>query len=502
MSPTVASLAYACGIAGLFYLDRDKSARTSKALWLPVVYIWVVGSRPISAWLGIAPAWGTDVQLDGSPVDRAFFAALLLLALAVLVYRGRRTLRFLSCNWPILAYFLFCLMSVLWSSYPGVSAKRWIKAIEDLVMMLVVVTDEQSVPAIRRLLSRTGFVLLPCSVLLIKYYPGLSRAYDAYSGAQFITGVTMNKNMLGVITFVLSVGAVWRIFTLLSSNKDFPDRARHLLAQGALLLFGVYLLKLTNSDTSTVCFAIGAGMLLATSVRFVRRHPAAIHILILSVCLTAGLILAIGAGGDVIHALGRNTTLTGRTAIWAAIIPMASNPLVGAGFESFWLNPRVHQTLWQLFGNLPINEAHNGYIEVYLELGWVGLGLIGIVLVDGYRRAVKAFRRQPAVGGLFIAYILTAIVYSVTEAGFRMTDAMWIFFLLSVVGSGGIAVGIGVGAPQPLEGPTERQLGLVARTGLAMESSERTAAGIRNSTQGRFPMPLPSKTNRPADSDH
>ena len=79
--------------------------------------------------------------------------------------------------------------------------------------------------------------------------------------------------------------------------------------------------------------------------------------------------------------MGRNSTLTGRTDIWAAVIPMAPNPLVGAGFESFWLSPRVAARLWELFPNLPLNEAHDGYIEVYLELGWVGVGLIGLILL-------------------------------------------------------------------------------------------------------------------------
>ncbi len=36
------------------------------------------------------------------------------------------------------------------------------------------------------------------------------------------------------------------------------------------------------------------------------------------------------------------------------------------------------------------NEAHNGYIEVYLNLGWLGLGLIALILGQGYRRAVRA----------------------------------------------------------------------------------------------------------------
>ena len=98
MNPSLASLVYVCGIAGLFYLDRDKSVRTSKALWLPVLYLWVLGSRPVSVWLGIAPPSGTNIQLDGSPVDGAFFGILLIAAICVLVHRGRRTLIFLNAN--------------------------------------------------------------------------------------------------------------------------------------------------------------------------------------------------------------------------------------------------------------------------------------------------------------------------------------------------------------------------------------------------------------------
>src|SRR6516162_6494930 len=141
MNPTLASLVYACGIVGLFYLDRDKSIRTSKALWLPVLYLWSLGSRPVSVWLGTAPSG--DVQLDGSPVDRLFFASLLIAAICVLVHRGRRTLNFLNANWPILIYFLFCFVSILRSDVPGVAFKRWTKAIGDVLMILIVVTDEQ-----------------------------------------------------------------------------------------------------------------------------------------------------------------------------------------------------------------------------------------------------------------------------------------------------------------------------------------------------------------------
>jgi len=115
-----------------------------------------------------------------------------------------------------------------------------------------------------------------------------------------------------------------------------------------------------------------------------------------------------------------------------------------------------------LFPGLPLNEAHNGYIEMYLELGWLGLVLIWLILIDGYRRSVKAFRRIPALGGLLIAYVLSAMVYNVTEAGFRMLHPMWIFFLLAVIEATSIAAGV-VKASQPLDASPDRIYGLPAR---------------------------------------
>jgi exopolysaccharide production protein ExoQ len=453
MNPSLASLVYVCGIAGLFYLNRDKSVRTSKALWLPVLYLWVLGSRPVSYWLGIGPSSGfsANSELEGSPVDGAFFEILLVTTICVLVHRGRRTLPFLTANFPILAYFFFCLLSVCWSDYPGVALKRWIKAIGDVAMILIVVTDEQPIAALRRLFSRTGFILLPLSLLYIKYYPSLGRSYDQWTGFQMNTGLTFDKNMLGVITFVLLLGAFWHVLTLLWPDETRPHRGRHLLAQGTLLALGVSLLITANSVTSLVCFFLGVGLMLTTRLRFIRRNPAGIHVLVVLLIVTASSVILLGGRASVAHALGRNANLA-RMDIWEALIPMAPNSLVGAGFESFWLGTR-HARLDRAFPNLHLNEAHDGYLEVYLELGWVGLSLIGLIAIDAYRRAVKTFRREPVIGGLLLAYILTATTYNVTEAGFRMLDPLWIFFLLAAIEASSIAAGVGASLPLDAHGP-------------------------------------------------
>ncbi len=159
--------------------------------------------------------------------------------LAVLIRRGKQTRALLISSWPILLYFVYCLISVVWSYHPDVSLKRWIKSIGDLAMALVVATEPRLSDALGRLYSRVGFLVFPVSVLLIKYYGELGRGYSP-DGEPMNIGVTTNKNLLGVIVLVVSLGVVWRVISLLR-DKTEPNRRRHLIAQGVLLAFCIAL---------------------------------------------------------------------------------------------------------------------------------------------------------------------------------------------------------------------------------------------------------------------
>ncbi len=157
--------------------------------------------------------------------------------------------------------------------------------------------------------------------------------------------------------------------------------------------------------------------------------------------------MLVGGGSDVVHALGRKSNLSGRTDIWAAVLASGTNPLLGAGYESYWISPHEiifarilrDQGWWHPEG---LNEAHDGYLEIYLELGWVGVCIISLCLISGYRHAVAAYRLNPSVGGLLLAYIIVTAFYNITEAGFRMLDPMWIFLLLAIVSASGMRAGL------------------------------------------------------------
>ena len=311
MNPSVASVICACGIAGLFYLNRDRSIHTSKALWLPTLYILILGSRAVSTWLGINEPGSGVTELEGSPIDAAVYGLLLMAAICVLAFRAKRTLRFLVANWLILLYFAYCLFSVAWSYHPDVAFKRWIKSLDDLAMCLVIVTDRQPIEAIKRLVSRVGFVLLPASLLLIKYYPALGRGYTP-DGAPMNTGVTTNKNVLGLMLYVVTFYTLWQVLTLWRAKSE-PSHRRRLLAQGTLLVFGAVLLKMADSKTSIACFLIASGLTFASSLRAIRRRPAMVHVLCSAVFLIGGVTLFLGGESGIAMAMGRNSNLSGRT---------------------------------------------------------------------------------------------------------------------------------------------------------------------------------------------
>ena len=440
MHALIASLVCIAGIAYLFHLDRDEAVRNSKALWLPSIWIALSGSRPVSSWFGMGNSGNLAASLDGSPFDATVLGALIFLGLIVALKRWRRFGVYLPLLTPVILYSVYCVLSVSWSPYPLPALKRWSKDLGDVIMVLLILTDPYPSAAIRRIFSRVGFILLPVSVDLIRYTT-IGRAWDA-DGSLAIVGITDNKNMLGLIVYLISLATVWKLCWLLM-NRQAVNRKNRLIGGSVLLACGMYLLLLAHSSTSIGCFLLGGSLILVTSLRTVRKQPALVHVLCLGIIVSGALLQSLGAGEDLAHALGRQSNLSGRTYMWAAMFPAVTNPLIGVGFDSFWTSPNAeifHNNLKLLhwYHAEDINEAHNGYIEVYLNLGWIGVCLIAAILANGYYQATKAFRRNPELGSLFLAFIMSGAVYSITEAGFRTLSPMWICILFSAVGAGAV----------------------------------------------------------------
>jgi O-antigen ligase len=128
--------------------------------------------------------------------------------------------------------------------------------------------------------------------------------------------------------------------------------------------------------------------------------------------------------------LGRDATLTGRTDIWRIVLREAVDVIVGAGYQDFWQRPQPSAVMWEIFGHM--NQAHNGYIETYLNGGVVGLLLLLLTAFYG----LKELRRHILSGsGSFVvflfAYLAVIMVYSWTEAIFNKISLLWFVTLLA-----------------------------------------------------------------------
>jgi O-antigen ligase len=430
MSPFIASVIFTIGIAGLFLLDRGEKNQVSKSLWIPTAWLFFCLSRSASQWLGLSPPADLAASyVEGSPVDAAVLEAIEVLALIVVVSRRRLVFQVLQKNWAILLFFSYAVLSICWSDYPFVTVKHLIKGIGDLMMVLIVLTEPNVPDAIKTLFTRLSFVLLPLSILFIKYYPQLGRLLDLSWKLEPV-GVALQKNSLGELCDVLGLALFWR---LCSAYKDRGTLRRlgRMAALAAPLLMAMWMLWMCDSLTSICALSMAATVMFLSTWSVFHRRPALMHILIAALLAVTTFALFFQSSGGLIQGLGRNPTLTGRTDIWKAVLSIPNNRLVGVGYESFWMGSRL-QELWYWFPGLKLQEAHDGYLEIFINLGWIGVFLFGILIVTGYRNAIRAYRLDPDLGGLRLALFLAAIITGFTEAAFRMMGPLWVVFLLAI----------------------------------------------------------------------
>ncbi len=147
-----------------------------------------------------------------------------------------------------------------------------------------------------------------------------------------------------------------------------------------------------------------------------------------------------------ISALGRDSTLTGRTEVWEALLAVPVNPIVGVGFESFWLGEPAER-LWATYWWRP-NEAHNGYLETYLNLGWVGVILLAGWILSAFRSASRTLSYDFDFGRFRTGVLAIALVYNWTEAAFRGTHPLWLLFFVAAMDCRGVKARYGEQVPR------------------------------------------------------
>ena len=431
LPPQIAALLCVVFMAWLFRRDFRERPNVTSALWLPFFWIMVSGSRFFSEWLGIFGLnWGGGSVQEGSPLDATFFFVIIAGGLYVLKQRQVNWGEFIRHNRWVAIYLGYCLLACLWSDYPLVSAKRWVKLFGQPVMVLVLLTEPEPLEALTRLLKRFAYVIVPVSILFIKYFPDLGSAYDAWTGQRMNTGIATDKNVLGCDGFILALFFVWHFQRVWQWEKGLARR-NELILCAAFMGPVLWLLYMAHSASPIGALAMALAMMWFLGLKSVNPYRLGSYLVV------GGLVL--GAAQYffhiheiIIHALGRSTNLTGRTEIWDILLHWDLNPFLGVGFESFWLGPRLDELAVMLPG-LSLNEAHNGYLETYIQIGGLGVGITLAMLLATYFKTHRALLNDFAFGRFRLAYLAAFIVYNFTEALFRTHGLQFfLFFLIAI----------------------------------------------------------------------
>jgi exopolysaccharide production protein ExoQ len=432
LPPPVALLLTIAFVSFIFRRDIRERPNITSALWILLIWMLMVCSRGISQWLNIlgVPLVGGSSEPtaseEGTPLDACVYLALIAAGLYVLNKRQINLSEIIQKNGWLIAFLLYCFIAILWADFPFIAFKRWVKILGLPIMALVLFTEPDFEEALARLIKRSAYVLIPFSILVIKYYPEIGIKYDAWTGVPVYRGIAQSKNMMGCDCLILGLFFFWH-FLKTRQKERTRSRRGELLLIGSFMAMICWVLRMIHSSTSMICLLVGLLVMALLGMRFVDKRLIGAYI-VLSVAALLIAELAFGISQYVIEFLHKDPTLTDRTRLWADILKIKINPIFGAGFESFWLGDRLVQ-LHEGRAFQP-NEAHNGYLETYINLGLPGLFILIAAIGSAYRKIRGELLREFEFSRFRLGVLAAIVLYNFTEASFTGPQAMWLVFYI------------------------------------------------------------------------
>ena len=355
---------------------------------------------------------GIDTVPATSNLAYTVSQSLMLVGTAVLLARhGRQCLSQVTALAPFLVLLLFTLLSAAWSQSASASLHRSVS----LGTLLAFTLYAHAVLGIARTCRiQVGAMWIAALASLVMAVAVPASGYDFGDYAQAIRGVFPQKNSLGE---VMTAGILALSYLVLARGRVvWTDAATTAMSLGMTLL--------ANSTTSLLLSGLIVGATLASLAMSRGAGWAGLFVLAAGgVGIGCGVAAALNP--DMVFALlGKDMTLTGRTAIWSAIGRAAGGPSpLGYGYAAFWLpTSRATQSIWAEM-NWMVPSAHSGYLDTVLELGLAGLALIVGLAALTLVAAAWAMLSGAWAAGLWAAIVLVVLaLFNVDESSLPRPD--------------------------------------------------------------------------------
>ena len=248
---------------------------------------------------------------------------------------------------------------------------------------------------------------------------------DKFQGAW--KGFYANKNAFsGVMLWSL---AVFYLLSFRNNNRTVTRLAR------AGLFVAPILVILSTSKTALILFIF----LLVSLIGWSRyQWKGRRTVLTIDIALLSFLVFVVGIISQwvaLVTGLGKDPTLSGRTTIWtSAIAEINQKPLVGYGYSAFWTedNPAARRIGDALYPGFYTYHSHNGFLDILLNLGWLGLGLFMVGFISTWVLALKyAYKPQSPGDSWPLAVMVLVTLYNTTESTLISDNINWLFYVMA-----------------------------------------------------------------------
>lgn len=363
-----------------------------------------------------------DVVAEGNPIWKMILAVSYLSVAAVLAPYYRETLAVVRCNRFLAALVILALVSCFWAKIPALVLQRSI-AVLGTTLLGIAFAVRLSLEEQLRLLSWVLRIVAVLSLACVLFLPG--------------TGISDLGEWKGIFNYKNGLGSMMALSALVEWQLP-ADTFSHKVFNRLALVLSMTLLVFSRSMTPLAALA-GTLLFIEIYKLAVKRRRIALYAIGLGILLivAAGVSMLPLNGETVAGALGRSSDLTGRATIWGMVLSLIpQRPLLGYGYSGFWAGGSQEsiEVSW-VMGSV-ISYSHNGYLEILLTLGAVGLLLAVVFLWTGIKRAYSYSQcNQSSVNLWPLAFLFFFLLYNLAECTILMQDLQWAICVAIVAGA-------------------------------------------------------------------
>jgi exopolysaccharide production protein ExoQ len=378
---------------------------------------------------------------SGSLLSRMLWLGLLGGATCIVLWRASLAWMLLrSLNPWLLLFTLLALASALWSIEPVLTVRRDIRLVTILMVAIAFALVAWHPGRLQRLLRPILTWMLLGSILFALLAPHLAIHQESSPElAHAWRGLTNHKNTFGALSCI----------TLLLWLQGGLGREVHWLKALAGWTLASVCLLLSRSATSLIASTLGTLLLLLMlcSPRNFKPFTAllmgmtALFLILYSLALlqlVPGLNLLLA---PITAVTDMDTSFTGRRYIWNIISEHVSrSPVLGTGYGAYWSGPNPTSPSYEFIlrmGSFYPGSAHNGYLEVINDLGWVGMLCLVGFLLSYLSQALRVFGVERSQGALYLVLLIQQLIANLSES--HWLNVLSVSFVIMMLGTTGLA---------------------------------------------------------------